>query len=157
MGENNYLLLSWDLDREYMFNDYGTAQDTISQVGIDKSEMVISAVRVQEAAKEFIPRKSSVMSDMFLKIANSPDVESLSSYPLFVNIPVCDLNDLDLKWSNDVCFVYQWIGGNRGDKTLYLDCLSYVLRESCSTYKVNGHSWPYEKNAHGFKTIADEK
>lgn len=37
---------SWDIFRENMFNDYGTAQDKLSEVGMDKSEMVISAVRV---------------------------------------------------------------------------------------------------------------
>jgi hypothetical protein len=101
-------------------------------------------------------RRLSVISDMFLEIANNPDEAALSSHPLFVNIPVCDLTHLDLKWDNDVCFVCQWIEETRGNRTLYLDCLGYVLRESCSNYKVNGHSWPHDKSAYGFKTIADD-
>ncbi|OBT82112.1 hypothetical protein VE02_08782 [Pseudogymnoascus sp. 03VT05] len=156
LGENNYLLLSWDIFRDNMFNDYGTAQKKLEEVGMDKSEMVISAVRVQEAAKEFIPRRTSVISDMFLEIANNPDGAAHSSHPLFVNIPVCDLTHLDLKWDNDVCFIFQSIDGTRSEKSMYLDCLSHVLRESCSTYKVDGHSWPYDKKAYGFKTIADD-
>lgn len=134
-----------------MYNDYGTAQATISKVGVDKSEMVISAVRVQDTAKEFMPRKPSVMSDIFLEMANNPDKAPLRSHSLFVNIPICDLNNLDLKWNNEVCFVRY--GDRQTDHPMYLDCLSYVLRESCSNYKVNGHSWPYDKNAHGFNTV----
>lgn len=103
-----------------------------------------------------MPRRPSVISDMFLEKANNPDEAALSSHPLFVNIPVYDLTHLDLKWDNDVCFVYQCIDGTRRNRALYLDYLSYVLRESCSNYKANGHPWPYGNNASSFKTIADD-
>lgn len=137
-----------------MFNDYGTAQDIISKVGIDKSEMVISAVRVQDTAKEFMPRRPNVMSDMFLEMANNPDKAPLQSHALFVNIPVCDLTNLDLKWDNFVCFYQD--DSRPSDEAVFLDCLSYVLRESCSNYKVGGHSWPYDKNVHDFKTVPEK-
>lgn len=38
--------LSWDIFRENMFQNYSIAQDKLWEVGIDKSEMVTSAVRV---------------------------------------------------------------------------------------------------------------
>ncbi|KFY17433.1 hypothetical protein V492_00682 [Pseudogymnoascus sp. VKM F-4246] len=148
-GEYNYLMMSWDTDQGYMYNDYGNNDEKLDEFDIKLSELIISAGRLQNRAREFIPRKPNVMSDIFNEMAQDatqrPDLNDV----LFVNIPVCDLTHLDLEWTAEICFI-PW---QQDDNTLFLSCLNYVLLNTCVKYKLDDKPWPYEANMHGFDTV----
>lgn len=132
-----------------MYNYYGTDEKDLAKFDMKLSEFIISADRIQSKSREFITHEPNVMSDIFNDLAqdatNRPDMNQV----LFVNLPICDLSDLELEWEEEACFIHQ---GDPSTGSLYQfqDCLQVVVLETCIKYSLDGKPWPYDQNMHGF-------
>lgn len=132
-----------------MMNYYGTGAEELDEFDMKLSEFIISADRIQSKSREFITHQPNVMSDIFKDMAqdanNQPDVNNA----LFVNLPICDLSDLELVVNQKACFVHlddQYASAQRK----FQDCLKVVVIDTCITYSLDGKPWPYDPNMHGF-------
>jgi hypothetical protein len=126
-----------------MYNDYGANDDALGTFQLSLSDVVLSAIRVQGTARDFLPRQPSVMKDIFSsKASDTANMPPLTEM-LFVNITICDLTDLELTYDDSVCLA-------DATDNLWGYCLSTLLRKACVTFSLDGHAWPYTEDQTGF-------
>lgn len=132
-----------------MYNYYGTGVEELDEFDMKLSEFIISAERIQSKSREFITHEPNVMSDIFNDMAqdatNPPDLNNV----LFVNLPICDLSNLDLVVDDEPCFIHTNDPFGNAEQQ-FLDCLKAVLLDTCVNYSLDGKPWPYDRNMHGF-------
>lgn len=126
-----------------MYNNFGAHDEGLESFGFKLKDVVMSANRVQEAAKEFIPRNPAVQEDIFQNMAEKAG-KSTDADAIAFNIPVCDTTDIKLpnvstgSGSRDPCF------SNPGWDVAWRHCYASVVMKACRRYELNGHKWPYE-------------
>jgi hypothetical protein len=127
-----------------MFNDYHLDDATLGKYGLSLGQMIESAIRVQETSRSFVPRQTNIMQTILDNMARDPGNTLPIDQLLFVNIPVCDLTDLDLTYQKGLCSI------SSNPPAYYAYCLAYLLRDACVKYSIDGNKWPYEHDVHGF-------
>lgn len=121
-----------------MFNaGYGANDETLKGFGLSLRQVVESAIRTQETARNFMPRSLSIMQTIIGNIGGSKEeVVSTLGDTFFINIPICDLSDIELTYHSTFCEEHD-------EMNYYESCLNSVIREACVKYSIDGHKWPY--------------
>ncbi|KAF4944222.1 hypothetical protein FSARC_14725 [Fusarium sarcochroum] len=135
-GDNyNYVILGWSRDPDVMFANYGVAD--LESFNVTKSDMVKSAQHMQDRSFEFMPRRPDFFTSLWHEMADDPATSPDTSASLPVNVPICELNGLEIEWHYDSCLGYS---GARQ----FQYCLQYIALHTCEKYKWQSYPWPYE-------------
>ncbi|KPM39384.1 hypothetical protein AK830_g7215 [Neonectria ditissima] len=135
----NYVILAWDRLEQNMFADYGTAEDTLAHFNLTKQDVVKSAQWSQLKSWQFMPRDAEIFGNLWIEMAENPTGALSKRETLAVNIPVCELEYVDVEWTKEACF-------QSGDgEEQFQQCLLGIVLNSCSNYVWQSHPWPYAK------------
>lgn len=139
-GDNyNYVILRWDLLESIMFANYGTSEAALKEFYLTKSDIVKSAQRNQDKSWQFMPRDPAIYQNLWMQMAEDPENMPDRRETLAVNIPICDLYNIDIEWTKEACFE-----GKDDSKEQFQSCLNSIILNACSRYVWQSYDWPYK-------------
>ena len=119
----------------------GQDEDTLDKYDLNHEIIIRAAERTQSRAKEFRPRNLESVGERFNDIVDNPSGnlgQDLRDDLVYFNIPVCDLDELELEGWCEYTVEFQ------DDMKA---CVVDFVSRNCVKMRIGGAEWPYEFEA----------
>lgn len=125
-----------------MFPSVGQTDEELERYELTHSKVILAAERTQRSAKAFVPRDLSALADRFTDIIENPSGNDETSYRndlISMNVPICDLDTVDLAGYCDVSF-------KKTDANMQF-CIYDFISRNCAKATIGSEKFPYEFDA----------